>query len=136
MKKEIATRWVKALRSGKYKQGQNHLCVLTSKGAEHCCLGVLTDMYQKDCKRKKIKPLPTKDNYSDYRERCAVGYGSTNEFQVLHSKVKNWAGMKTKSGLIPNDDPEMDDIELTVMNDDGDSFKKIANFIEKNYKIL
>lgn len=40
MKKEIAEKWVEALRSGKYKQTKGKL--RTPKG--YCCLGVLCDI--------------------------------------------------------------------------------------------
>ena len=37
MKKEVAKKWVKALRSGKYKQGQGYLKQYTNKGElRHC----------------------------------------------------------------------------------------------------
>lgn len=40
MKKAIATKWVKALRSGKYKQGRG--CLLDE--GKYCCLGVLCEV--------------------------------------------------------------------------------------------
>lgn len=40
MKKAIAMKWVKALRSGKYKRGIGQL--KTERG--HCCLGVLCEV--------------------------------------------------------------------------------------------
>lgn len=42
--KELKEKWVKALRSGEYKQGQGEL----RSGIHHfCCLGVLCDVYDK-----------------------------------------------------------------------------------------
>jgi hypothetical protein len=41
MKKHHARKWIKALRSGKYKQGTNYLC----KDGEYCCLGVLDEIF-------------------------------------------------------------------------------------------
>ena len=43
MKKEIADKWVEALRSGKYKQGKSAL----KKDDSFCCLGVLCDIIGK-----------------------------------------------------------------------------------------
>jgi hypothetical protein len=40
VKKAIAMRWVKALRSGKYKQGTGHL----KRRSGYCCLGVLCEL--------------------------------------------------------------------------------------------
>jgi hypothetical protein len=37
MKAELKSKWVEALRSGKYKQGRG----LLKEGAQYCCLGVL-----------------------------------------------------------------------------------------------
>lgn len=37
MDKQIKAKWVKALRSGKYKQGRQKL----ARGGRYCCLGVL-----------------------------------------------------------------------------------------------
>lgn len=41
---EIKASWVKALRSGEYKQGKRALCKVNSDGVESfCCLGVLAN---------------------------------------------------------------------------------------------
>lgn len=48
MKKDIAMKWVNALRSGKYKQGAGQL--FNSKNKTHCCLGVLCDILNVDLK--------------------------------------------------------------------------------------
>lgn len=43
MEKKQAMKWVKALRSGKFKQAQSQLCTLdrNDKPDGYCCLGVL-----------------------------------------------------------------------------------------------
>ena len=41
MKKELKDNWVKALRSGEYKQGRGQLCM----DEKYCCLGVLCEVY-------------------------------------------------------------------------------------------
>ncbi len=38
--KEFATKWLEALRSGEYKQGQEVLCSFTKEEVTYCCLGV------------------------------------------------------------------------------------------------
>lgn len=45
MNKRIKAKWLKALRSGKYQQGQDQLRGIdpTTAEYEHCCLGVLAD---------------------------------------------------------------------------------------------
>ena len=137
MNKTIAMEWVKALRSGKYKQGDSYLCQITSKGKKHCCLGVLTEMYQAEQKAKKKKALPAKVGkiYAD-ASFDVVKYGNgecaAGELPVA---VKRWAGMEGRLGEF---DVESDGYfgSLSHMNDSGCSFKKIANFIEKNYENL
>lgn len=46
MNPEIKTRWVAALRSGEYKQGERR--VLNDDKGGFCCLGVLCDIYAKE----------------------------------------------------------------------------------------
>jgi hypothetical protein len=43
MKKEHADEWIKALRSGKYKQGKGYL--YNAAYNKWCCLGVLNDLH-------------------------------------------------------------------------------------------
>jgi len=129
MNKKIATRWVKALRSGKYKQGTDYLCKTEDGHTKHCCLGVLTDMYQQECKRNKKKALSVKIISGSHPSYTVFTYNK--EDKVLPVAVKKWAGMKNRSGRI-----ETENECLAFMNDEGDSFKKIANFIEKNYDKL
>lgn len=45
MKPEIKEKWVKALRSGEYKQGRRSLRTKLPDGScQHCCLGVLMEI--------------------------------------------------------------------------------------------
>ena len=44
MDKRLKNKWLKALRSRKYKQGQNYLKYYADKLPEHCCLGVLCEV--------------------------------------------------------------------------------------------
>ena len=140
MNKEIAIKWVKALRSGKYKQGKHNLCTILNGNKKFCCLGVLTDMYQKDCKAKKRKQLPSKEKKL-YGE-IIVGYNvDGRQDQALPHAVKNWAGMQDKNGMYWVGDKarsgmEIDFCSLADANDNGFTFKQIASFIEKHYEIL
>ena len=54
---ENQTKWVEALRSGKYKQGKGYL----SRGGEYCCLGVACDIFN-------IKHYPMYDEHYPPRE--------------------------------------------------------------------
>ena len=151
MKKRVLTKWLKALRSGKYKQGRGALCQIDKKGNESfCCLGVLCDMYNKEQKRNKKKGLAVQKLAQD---EWMVGKLSSKPAFVcsyndcdgtLPTQVIKWAGFREE-----NADGEFNDAtlpELITLNDgsSGDwgdgtrarSFKQIADIIEKNHDLL
>ncbi len=109
-----ARKWVKALKSGKYKQGRNKLKV----GDKFCCLGVACDLYAKEYPSAKWK---------------RSHFQGQNQF--LPDSVRNWLGLRDGGGRMP-----FRLYSLTDLNDgikaDGDSegvkrhsFKEIAKFI-------
>lgn len=123
MKYKVMKQWVKALRSGKYKQGTGLL-----NGPEgFCCLGVLCDI------SKRGKWL--KDYYCG-----ANAYLLKGETQIygLPAKVMEWAGMEKTNGGEEFFRCEISHRQknLIGLNDSGKSFKEIAKIIEKNYKKL
>lgn len=110
MKLEIKERWIKALRSGEYKQGMGGL---RNTEDEFCCLGVLCDVVKSDL---GLKWDLIKDsgyyNISSYNE-CLPGIISN------YTNISNY-------GELPNGD------ELTGYNDDrGYTFEQLADIIEK-----
>jgi hypothetical protein len=119
--------WIKALRSGKYKQGTGFLHTADDK---FCCLGVACDLaVKKGIIRKPTKSIAERafEDYEVYR------YGNLSG--LLPKKVMNWLGLSYSAGdftLGPTEYFQTDD-SLAAMNDSGVSFKKIADFIEKNY---
>lgn len=106
MNKTIKKLWLKALRSGKYKQGEQSL---RTKYNEFCCLGVLCDLHAKKFKHRWI----------------GLQYLSNNSF--LPRVVIKWAGLENKNPKIKSKEAE----NLSNANDNGTSFKRIANIIEK-----
>lgn len=50
MDKELAVKWIEALRSGKYKQGRSRL----KHAGRHCCLGVLCEVAGYKIKRHDV----------------------------------------------------------------------------------
>lgn len=142
MKKEVMTKWTKALRSGKYKQGKEFLKREYKGVTRHCCLGVLCELYNKEM--KKNKKSCAKEKTVDLKERnMEFFFKFDNVAQVLPPKVRKWAGIKTTEGHLPrkyyldkdgsfNGNPT----DLTGANDDGKTFKTIANIIEKNWEGL
>lgn len=145
MKKAIAEKWVKALRSKKYLQGKKLLKYKSPRGVvRHCCLGVLCELYQQDRRAKKMKPLKTTRFVAvPSAISCDVPRNSKIcEFDInygtLPHRVMKWAGMRTEDG-------DLGDIEyfngeeyhdLVALNDGGASFTEIADVIETNVKSL
>lgn len=134
MKKEVAKKWVKALRSGKYKQGYGCLkqTNLKKNKTYHCCLGVLCELYNEQMINNKKKKL--NDDVDKY------GLHSFEEdIEVLPDNVRQWAGLIGKAGSF-NNDVKADDGgyygSLTEMNDLGCSFEEIADTIEKEWENL
>ena len=108
MKKSVMTKWVKALRSGKYNQGGGYL----KKDNYYCCLGILCAF------------SPHKKNFTKMKN-----VGKIANFS-LPVKIMKWSGLKTDTGVFS------DNICLTSMNDEGKDFNHIADFIEKNWRKL
>lgn len=102
--KAFKKKWVAALRSGKYKQGQHSL---HNSGANtYCCLGVAYKIV--GYTNKKLIGQAQLDVDKDYRKVPAV----------LREKCEAENDLTSK---------------LIDMNDsDRTSFKRIANWIEKN----
>jgi hypothetical protein len=103
--KAFKNKWLKALRSGEYKQGDGKLW--NKKDNTYCCLGVAGKL-------------------------CGVvGLSAPSRWEFLDFKEnKNLRG-KTRVPEIIQGIHGVADI-LAGMNDRGDSFKVIANYIEKN----
>lgn len=109
MNKKIKAKWVKALRSGKYKKG---IGALKTDEGKFCCLGVLCDLHAKEKGRKWEKDSVGNPEY-------------LGELGLLPPMVANWAGLRE------TEDPETKGTKLSEWNDDlGAGFKKIANMIE------
>lgn len=101
MNKTIKNLWVKALRSGKYKQGRSALCHGGPQGPCYCCLGVLSD-------------LAVKQGVCSRRE--AFKYNG-----LLNDVVLNWASLH-------NDNPlDLSDIN----DNKKSNFLQIADLIQE-----
>ena len=107
---KFKAKWLAALRSGKFKQGQHLLCFEYTSGAiTHCCLGVAcaTAGASNELMKGAGVPLTLASRKPSYRKKLPVILLEPK----FHYIVK----------------------KLMVMNDDeGCSFKEIANWIEKN----
>ena len=111
MTKSLRNRWVKALRSGKYKQGQGELRDIDN---QFCCLGVLADVCSVTWKR--LRPNEMWHHCGFTRREC---WGT--ELPSDHSQF----------GLSR---PQL--LALMRLNDEqGWTFKRIANWIEKHVDV-
>ena len=114
-----ARAWVKALRSGKYKQTKGFLTDINPETGEitgHCCLGVACELAL-----KAGVPLKTSGKRS-------VFYDDNNSHLPL--AVQKWLGLASVRGNFTRSDKEGTD--LTIENDiNGKSFKQIARIIEQ-----
>jgi hypothetical protein len=124
VKKNIMQKWVKALRSGEYRQTAGALRRPHEDGGYgYCCLGVLCDLYRKEKKKGWTADLADPPPSAGFPEN-----------EVPSVKVCKWAGLSAKNPSVDFDD---DEASLAALNDDrGFSFAQIANVIEENYKSL
>jgi hypothetical protein len=111
MNPQIKQKWVDALRSGDYQQGQCYL--RTNSG--FCCLGVLCDLYIKENNVEWEPPI-----YSD-------AYMFQNMVAALPLSVIEWSGVEGYNPLV-NDEIGT----LSGLNDNGTTFNEIANLIENH----
>jgi len=103
--KVFKAKWIKALRSGKFEQGQHYL----QYGNEYCCLGVACRILNPKMKlgnKTLISSLPNK--------------GKNTRVPAILREEENQ--------LILGPVVE----KLIKMNDNGKSFKVIANYISKH----
>jgi hypothetical protein len=110
---EIKTRWVAALRSGKYPQGRGRL--KTEEG--FCCLGVLCDLAAED----GIGHWEQKDTYFNRHYFLVT---TVHENNYLPMEVATWAGLHRN--------PFVGSSILSALNDSGSSFAEIADLIERH----
>jgi hypothetical protein len=126
MKKDIATKWVEALRSGKYKKTVG--CLKKTENYENgsfCALGVLCDIYQKE----NDNPLPeARLNPKAKKTKVSIN----GEFDVLPKPVMDWAGIYQSDARIPSMQAN-----IPELNDDQKlSFKEIADVIETHFESM
>lgn len=117
--KQARDKWVKALKSGKYKQTTGQLGIENDEEQGYCCLGVACEVYDKHHVKKLYKTI---DEDGD------VLYDSCSS--TLPDKVQHWLGLSHASGRLK----ESKDNEeyLTGLNDTaGYTFKAIAKVIEE-----
>ena len=109
MNQQVKQKWLSALRSGDYKQTQDHLRI----NDRFCCLGVLCDLYGKE---HNVEWNLVKDGTYSFQDNGAI----------LPFPVVEWAGVGSRV-------PEICDTSLVELNDDGSTFNEIADLIEEHF---
>jgi hypothetical protein len=112
MDQVLKDQWVAALRSGAYKQGQKQL---RREGDFFCCLGVLCDL---------VSPNGWLPGYYDSDQGGAYfgyGYGANTN-----------SSMPSDAMLADVDLPGVIASDLATMNDEGNTFAVIADYIEEH----
>ena len=115
MNPEIKTKWLDALRSGKYTQGRGRLKSVSPGGATaHCCLGVL-------CEIAAAEGITIETDHGTF----------DNEDSYLPASVQQWAGVD-RGPMVKNDSGDVGfrEVMLDRLNDSGVGFDRIADLIE------
>ena len=126
MKKSDVKKWVKALRSNKYRQARGSLCVEDVFGESYyCCLGVACDLLSDDDWIKQ-----------PWSEEWSIGNYEAFDFPEIFDKEK-WGATETTSfpTLSHLEEMGLDAAyaqDLAKLNDSGMDFVDIANKIEKD----
>jgi hypothetical protein len=109
MNKAVKAKWIVALRSGQYKQTKNML----RKNDSFCCLGVLCNLHAQE--------------HPEIAAKEDEKYSYLGNTETLPKQVMKWADLKTADGFIC-----LKSTSLSLLNDNGHSFKQIAAIIEEN----
>lgn len=127
--KENLLKWVEALESGRYEQGQNYLRTIDDN--KFCCLGVAEDLFNGDWSTSEAYPgkyvvmeggrqeaicltVPTQE---------VLGLGSFNPSMSIESVH----GVRPSSAIFASRFP------LAWLNDNGYTFAEIAQIIRLEY---
>lgn len=117
MKKVLAKKWIKALRSGEYKQGK--LKLYTAEDNSYCCLGVLN-------KLNSNKEKSDANLYYTHQElglTCPAGSIKYGVHEPCYLSTLNDAGLKTCNTFNLNG-------EFTL---ESFNFDEIADVIQLEY---
>lgn len=119
--------WFKKLEETELKQGKGALC---TRNNEYCCLGIACEVA---IENGLLIEKWMDEKYSDNVHL----YGKRNEdisSAYLPSIVSDWLGMKTIEGAPVNEPMSLSKVDdsCAIMNDEGLSFKEIAQRLQKH----
>lgn len=116
MNQRIKKLWIKALRSGKYKQGEGYLR-RNGDAERFCCLGVLCDLYRKAT------------GEGEWSDRAFCLPDGSFSASVLPVRVIEWAGLSAHTDPM---NPRLGRVHnASSLNDNGKTFSEIADRVER-----
>ena len=122
MNRDIAQRWVDALRSGDYEQGKERLARKGEDGkTKFCCLGVLCEIAVADGIVERKWYDGDEDTYYQ-----TVDASDDSSCTSLPLAVREWAGLKWQPGSVV--DPQI--TSEVYADEDGDDYP--ASFVDLN----
>lgn len=116
----LQRKWLKALRSGKYKQAESALHTFDGKVHRFCCLGVACDVLGMTAR----DPMVEREGWNPI-ELYPTEFRYGKESTVLPETARRRLAMYHATGEKRNGSDA-----LTELNDSGKTFKQIANIIE------
>ena len=112
----VKKNWLHWLRSGQYSQTKGVLCKETKTGkCSFCCLGVLSNIHAEETGGHWTEAEVQKG--AVWKGILVYGKRDTMPSRI----VTDWSGLSVGAQN-----------QVANMNDHGDRFSKIANYIEKN----
>lgn len=96
MDKEIKDKWIRSLRSGKYKQGR--ICLYRPKLKTYCCLGVLLkeiiyiekDTYPSICSKVDYDAVSKILNEDSNKKDISIQLIHKNDSDVSFNDIADW----------------------------------------------
>lgn len=119
MNEGIKDKWVEALLSGKYEQGQHEL---RTRDDKYCCLGVLCDIMKDEVGGEWVK-----DEDGDWM--FSIPSVDDDNRAVLPATVASRVGFWTDNGSYKDGEES-----LSADNDRGATFEQIAETIKTRFK--
>jgi len=117
MKKEVMEQWVKALRSGDYKQCEG---ALQDASGNYCCLGVLCDI----------------SKLTEWQDGSGYGPMYFDLDSSLPKQVRDWSGVRSSGGDLSESDLRRVDSLIDANDTEKMSFTEIADIIEEHWESL
>jgi len=114
MNQAVKKRWIKALRSGKYRRGEGRLCTTYKGRSKFCCLGVLAN-------EELDGEWQESDELYEGNTAWELCYKGDRDGDLLPGIALIEIGLSIERQS-----------KLVGMNDAGESFSEIADWIEGN----